>query len=171
VGRALLIWRLVIGDIRRRRFQSLLLVVMVAATSATLTLGLALARVSRDPFARTREATRGPDVMAEVSFAPGSRHPSPKQFAPLLHARGVRATAGPYPVALVRLTARRVDVPVQAEGRDVAPAVVDRPLVIAGGWVHAGGVVIERGLADTLGLKVGDRSVSQAVRSLSLGSR
>jgi putative ABC transport system permease protein len=156
MGRLLLIWRLVIRDIRRRPVQSLLLVAMIATATTTLTLGLALHRVSKDPFARTRSATRGPDLVAEVGFAAGSRNPSPRQFAPLLHAAGVRATAGPYPVASVRLTAPRIDVAVQAEGRDAAPAQLDRPLVSAGSWVRAGGVVLEQGLADTLGLRVGD---------------
>jgi hypothetical protein len=40
VGRVLLVWRLVIGDVRCRRVQSLLLVVMIVTTTATLALGL-----------------------------------------------------------------------------------------------------------------------------------
>jgi putative ABC transport system permease protein len=156
VGRLLLISRLVIGDIKRRRVQSALLLVMIVTTTTTLTLGLALHRVSKDPFARTRVATRGPDVVAEVGYAPGSSRPSPQQFAPLLHARGVAGTAGPYPIALVRLTGTRINVPVQVEGRDLAPTAIDRPLVIAGHWLRAGGAVIERGLADALGLHTGD---------------
>jgi putative ABC transport system permease protein len=156
MGRLLFIYRLVVGDIKRRRVQSALLVVMIVTTTTTLTLGLALHRVSPSQFARTRAATRGPDVVAEVGFAPGSTHPSPKQFAPLLHAPGIAGTAGPYPVAFVGLTTSRSSIPVEAEGRDIAPAAIDRPLVTAGHWVRPGGAVIERGLADSLGLHVGD---------------
>jgi ABC-type lipoprotein release transport system permease subunit len=155
MGRLLLISRLVIGDIKRRRVQSALLLVMIVTTTTTLTLGLALSHVGHDQFARTRAVTRGPDVVAEVGFAPGSSRPRAAQLAPLLHGPGIAGTAGPYPVALVRLTAARVNVPVQAEGRNVAPAAIDRPLVIAGHWVRPGGVVLEQGLADSLHLHVG----------------
>ncbi len=157
MGRLLLVVRLVLGDIKRRRVQSALLVVMILTATTTLALGLALDHAGQSQFARTRTATKGPDIVAEVGSAPGSGRPSAKQLAPLLHAPGVAATAGPYPVALVRLTAPHVDVPVQAEGRDSAPTAVDRPLVLAGRWVRPGGAVIEEGLADALHLHLGQR--------------
>src|SRR5258708_6987240 len=156
MGRALLVWRLVFGDIKRRRVQSLLLVVMVLTTTATLTLGLALRHTSQSPFERTRSATKGPDLVADNGPAPGSSRPSPSQFAPLLHAHGVAATAGPFPVAFTQLTARGINVPVDAEGRDAAPAAVDQPFVTAGHWISAGGAVMEQGLADSLRLHLGD---------------
>src|ERR1700677_2413171 len=102
MGRLLLIYRLVLGDIKRRRVQSALLVVMIVTTTTTLTLGLMLHHVSQNQFARTRAATRGPDVVAEVGPAPGSSRPAATQLTSLLHARGVAATAGPFPVAFVR---------------------------------------------------------------------
>ena len=156
MGRVLLITRLVAGDIRRRPVQSALLIVMVLTTTTALTLGLALRGESETPFALTRVKTDGPDVVAENGPAPGANRPTAKQFAPLLHAPGVAATGGPYPVAFVRLTTSRIDVPVQAEGRDVVPAAIDRPQVVAGHWVVPRGAVIERGLADAMGLDVGD---------------
>ena len=61
-----LIWRLVIADIKRRPVQAALLVIMIVTTTTTLTLGLALRQVTDSPFARTRATTRGPDVIAEV---------------------------------------------------------------------------------------------------------
>jgi ABC-type antimicrobial peptide transport system permease subunit len=155
-GRALLIWRLVIGDVKRRRVQSLLLVVMIVTTTTTLTLGLALHHTSQSPFVRTRAATKGPDLVASNGPAPGSSRPSPTQFAPLIHARAVAATAGPFPVAFTRLTAPGINVAVDVEGRDHAPAAVDRPLLTAGHWVSSEGAVIEQGLASSLGRHVGD---------------
>ena len=156
MGRVLLVSRLVIGDIKRRRVQSAMLLVMIATATTTLTLGLTLHHVSHSQFARTRAATRGPDVVAEVGYDPGSSRPSAKQLAPLLHGPGIAGTAGPYPVALVRLTSPRINVPVQAEGRDLAPAAIDRPLLVAGHWVAPGGAVLEQGLADSLHLHIGD---------------
>jgi putative ABC transport system permease protein len=156
VGRMLLISRLVIGDIRRRWVQSLLLVVMVLTTTTTLTLALTLHHDSQNPFARTKAATKGPDFVAENGPAPGSGRPSPAQFAPLLHVHGEAATAGPFPVAFTRLTAPGINVPIDAEGRDSGPSAVDQPLLTAGHWVSSGGAVIEQGLAEALGLHVGD---------------
>jgi putative ABC transport system permease protein len=156
MGRILLIWRLVSGDIKRRPVQSLLLVVMIVTTTMTLTLGLALRHASQSPFARTRAATKGPDYVAENGPAPGSGRPAPTQFAPFFHNRWVAATAGLFPLAFTRLTAPKINVPVDAEGRDIQEAAVDQPLLTAGHWVSSGGAVIEQGLAETLGLHVGD---------------
>ena len=38
MGRALLIWRLVVGDMKRRPVQSLLLIVMIVTTTTTVSL-------------------------------------------------------------------------------------------------------------------------------------
>jgi ABC-type lipoprotein release transport system permease subunit len=156
MGRLVLIWRLVRGDIVRRRVQSLLLIAMIAATTATLTLALALNGVTDSPFARTRTATKGPDV-AGLLYPPGFHGDlgTLKQFGALRHAPGVTASSGPYPVATLWLTAHGHRVRVHAEGRDRDQAAVDQPLLTAGHWVTPGGVVLERGFADALGVHVG----------------
>jgi putative ABC transport system permease protein len=117
---------------------------------------LALHGASQSPFARTRAATKGPDYVADIGPAPGSGRPSASQFAPFFHNRWVAATAGPFPVAFTRLTTPKINVPVDAEGRDTHATAVDQPLLTAGHWVSAGGAVIEQGLAEALGLHVGD---------------
>jgi putative ABC transport system permease protein len=155
-GRLLVVARLAIGDVKRRPAQAFLVFVMIATTSATLTIGLSLRHVTEDPFARTRAASAGPDAVIEVGGGQAGASPSATQVATLAHAPGVTAVAGPFPVAFVRLRAGGIDVPVQLEGRDEKPAaVIDRPLVTSGQWVRSGGAVIERGLADALGLRVG----------------
>jgi hypothetical protein len=73
-----------------------------------------------------------------------------------LHKVTVAATGGPYPIGFAQLTTRHIDVLAETEGRDVAPAAIDRPALTAGRWVSPGGAVIERGFADALGLHVGD---------------
>ncbi|HET6866420.1 MAG TPA: FtsX-like permease family protein [Solirubrobacteraceae bacterium] len=156
MGRALLIWRLVIGDIKRRPVQAALLAVMILTTTITLTLGLALRKVTDSPFSRTRAATNGPDLVAEANPPGGSLARADAQFASLRRARGVVSTSGPYPYAYVPLTAPGLDVPAQAEGRDARPAVIDQPAVTSGNWVRPGGVVLESGFAAALGLHPGD---------------
>ena len=159
MGRLLLIYRLVIGDIRRRPVESALLLVVIVTTATTLALGLALRQVAQSPFARTKAATRGPDVVVHGQPTPGSplqlNHAAKMQglstqsqaFARLGHAAGIAAIGGPFPLAFVRLTAPGIDVAVNAEGRTYAPSAVNQPLVTAGRWVRPGGVVLEQGLA------------------------
>ncbi len=156
MGRALLIWRLVVGDIKRRPLQAGLLLLVILTTTTTLTLGLALRQVTDSPFARTRAATRGPDIVAEITPPAGSLARAEAQFASLRHARGVVGTSGPYPVALVPLTAPGIEVLAEAEGRDTRPAPIDQPALASGRWVSLGGAVLESGFASALGLHPGD---------------
>ncbi len=67
MGKALLIARLALKDIRHRPAQSILLLLAIATGAATLALALALGGTTADPYERTRAATNGPDVVAEVS--------------------------------------------------------------------------------------------------------
>ena len=147
-GRALLISRLVRRDIRLHLAQALLFVIAIAVASATLTMALSLNGVTNHPYAATRAATKGPDVVGYVTAS---------QAKSLIHASGVAASSGPYPLAsdTIRFDGRNADALV--EGRGAAAAAIDRPLVTAGSWVRPGGVVIERTFADALGVSVGDR--------------
>ncbi len=153
-GRALLIGPLVVKDLRYRPVQAVLLLVVIAAAMATLTLGLLLHGVTSGPYAQTRAVTNGPDVTASsAGFPAGAR----SQFAALAEASGVTAHSGPYPVAWPVLEVRGTTADVMAEGRGEAPAAVDQPEVTEGTWVRPGGVVLERAFAAALGAAVGDQ--------------
>ena len=156
MGRVVLIWRLVIADIKRRPVQAALLVIMIVTTTTTLTLGLALRQVTDSPFARTRAATRGPDVIAEITPPPGKTIPTTARLAALGHARGVKSTSGPYPVVFPTLTAPGIALEAEAEGRDPGPASLDQPSLTKGSWIRSGGAVLEAGFAASLGLRPGD---------------
>ena len=149
MGTTLLVFRLAVRDVRRHAAQAALLVVAIAAATATLTMALALNGVTSRPYAATRAATRGPDVVAYMTSA--------AQAKDLVHATGVTSSSGPFPVvtATIRFDGRTADA--LAEGRGITPAAVDQPAPTAGGWVRPGGVVIERTFADALGVSVGDR--------------
>ena len=151
MGRVLLVARLAVGDLRRRRTEAALLVLAIMAATTTLTLGLVLRDAASDPYRRTREATNGPDVVASVS-----RPAELSGLQELATAPGVTDHGGPYPVTPADLQAsgRRSDV--QAVGRDAAPASVDQPELVQGGWVSDGGVVVEAAFASALGVRVGD---------------
>ena len=157
MGRFLLIGRLALRDLRHRPVQAMLLLLAITAATSTLTLGLALNGVTSSPYLRTAAATNGADVTASVlpSGTPGTRPADLAALTPLASAAGVTATSGPFPVAFATLRAHGHAVPVQAQGRDLAPSAVDQPLVTDGTWVRAGGVVVERTFAQALGVTVG----------------
>jgi putative ABC transport system permease protein len=148
-GRALLLRRLVLRDIRLHLAQAILLVVAIAAATATLTMALALNGVTRHPYAATRAATKGPDVIAYLTSA--------AEAGKLVGASWVTSHSGPYPVASASLDFDGKSASVLAEGRTAAPAAVDQPALTAGSWVRPGGIVLERTFADALGVATGDR--------------
>ena len=170
MGRLLLLCRLAARDLRRHPAEAALLLLAIMAAAATLTLGLVLRGVTDKPYQTTREATAGPDVVASV----GPELTTPAKvdgLRALTDAPGVIDQSGPYPVVGGELEADGVTgsrrtprgeviggtAGVWAEGRDQAAAGVDQPRVTDGSWVRDGGVVVEAGLADALGLGEGDR--------------
>lgn len=154
MGKVRLVLRLAARDLRHNPAEGALLLVAIAAAASTLTVGLALHGVASQPYAATRAATDGPDVVAAVQTnGPGG---PPSRLTALEHARGVAHYGGPYLLAFP--TTLEVDGhtdPVMAEGRSMTPAKIDRPKLVSGRWVRRGGVVVERSLADLLDLKVG----------------
>ncbi|MFC6080708.1 FtsX-like permease family protein [Sphaerisporangium aureirubrum] len=150
MGRILLVARLAVRDLRRRRVETALLLIAIMAATTTLTLGLVLRDAAADPYQSTREATRGPDVVAASQSAKLSG------LEELAGVPGVVAHSGPYPVAGAELQASGRTSDVQAVGRDAAPAAVDQPEVVQGRWIGSGGVVVEAAFANALKVRVGD---------------
>jgi len=148
MGKVLLVYRLALRDLRQHAAQAILLVIAIAAATATLTMALSMNGVTNQPFAATKAAAKGPDVVAYLT--------STSQASSLVHASGVASSSGPYPVASATIQFDGRTAGVFAEGRSQAPAAVDQPDVTAGSWVRPGGVVIERTFADALGAGVGD---------------
>jgi putative ABC transport system permease protein len=168
MGRIILICRLAARDLRRRPAQALLLLIVITAAMATLTLGLILHGVTSKPYGQTRAATAGPDVAASSVGFTASKQISASalgRFAALAHAPGVTAHSGPYPVAWPVLRAHGITADAMAEGRDKAPAAVDQPKVIEGTWVRGSGVVVERAFADALGVHIGGHLTLDGRRS------
>ncbi len=149
MGKYSLVCRLATRDLRRRPAEAALLMLAIVAGAATLSLGLCLHGVTSDPYAHTRAATAGPDVVVSDL--------SSTQVGSFVHASGVTGHSGPYPIALVVLQTRGITVVADAEGRGRAPAAIDQPEVTDGSWVRSNGVVLERAFAGALGVRVGDR--------------
>jgi putative ABC transport system permease protein len=159
MGKLLLVWRLAVKDLRHRPGEAVLLLLAIATAATALTLGMALHGATNSPYAATRAATNGPDVVVtEVPGGPGN--PGPVNAAVLTrldHASGVVAHSGPFPVTWALLRARGLTAGAEIEGRSSAPSAVDQPKLTSGSWVRPGGVVVEGGFARALGLGIGDR--------------
>jgi ABC-type lipoprotein release transport system permease subunit len=151
MGRVLLVGRLAVRDLRRRRVEAALLLLAILAATTTLTLALVLRDAAGDPYQHTRAATNGPDVVVSAG-----RSAELSGLRRLAGAAGVIDRSGPYPVTSAKLKAAGRTSDVQAMGRDAAPASVDQPKLIHGGWVGDGGVVVEAAFAGALGVGVGD---------------
>jgi len=173
MGKAILVGRLAGRDLRHRPAQAALLLLAITAATAVLTLGLALHGVTSHPYAQTKAATNGPDVVAQLVVAGPhgpdvtARHrPSTASAQPeavrtevrvLSRAPGVAAVSGPYPEAGAILRAHGLVAAVIVQGRPAAAARVDQPAVTSGGWVRPGRIVLERTFAEALGVGAGDR--------------
>ena len=157
MGRMLIIGRLAVRDIRYRPAQAILLLLVITAAIAVLSLGLVLRGVTNQPYQQTRAATRGPDVVADLFSGPDaiSQAQLASKVSALVHTAGVTGSTGPYLVAPAVLLANGHRAAVEAEGRDQAPAAIDQPVITAGTWVRPGGVVLERTFAEALGVTVG----------------
>ena len=166
MGRILLISRLAARDLRRRPAEAALLLLAIMAATTTLTLGLVLHGVTEKPYQSTREATAGPDVVASVPRPDGGEPADLAGLEALTDAPGVTGHSGPYPVTagatLRGTTANRRRS--RVDGRDTAPASVDQPKLTQGSWVRDGGVVVEAGFADALGVDAGDPITLQCRR-------
>jgi putative ABC transport system permease protein len=156
MGRLSLIARLVGRDLRHRPAAAAILLLAITAATTTLTFGLVLNGITSGPYERTRAATAAPDIVASVAPGQDANQPAdPADLTPLANAPGVTASSGPYPVLGMTLRANGYTVPAMAEGREQAPSVIDRPLLVAGTWARPGSVVLERSFAAALGVKVG----------------
>jgi ABC-type lipoprotein release transport system permease subunit len=156
MGRFLLVGRLAMRDLRRRPVEAALLLLAIMAATTTLTLGLFLREAGSDPFQSTREATAGPDVIA--STGPNDGTPADvASLEALTDAPGVIGHSGPYSMIGAELEASGGTAGVWAQGRDPAEASIDQPKLTEGSWVRDGGVVVEAGLADALGVGEGDQ--------------
>lgn len=146
--------RQALADLRSRRIQSaqLLLLIAVAAFTATLAVG-----VQRDGSARWD----GLFEASNASHVSWILRDTRVDVSPIVQMEGVAQAAGPYPVvrdlALAQDSIKTNLMLVAVEGE---PPRVERPLLVAGGWLAAGRddqVVIDATFARELRLRVGQQ--------------
>ncbi|MEU5884307.1 FtsX-like permease family protein [Spirillospora sp. NPDC047279] len=162
MGRILLVFRLVVADVRSHPAQAAMMLLAITTATATLSLGMSLRGATDALYLQTRAATAGPDV---VALTPDGDRATTSALTSLAQAPEVTAHSGPYREYHTTVTAHGLTSAAVVQGADAAPGPIDRPLVTSGTWVRPGGVVVERGFATALGVRVGDR-VTVAGRSL-----
>ncbi|PRX98953.1 ABC transporter permease [Allonocardiopsis opalescens] len=152
MGPVLLIGRLILRDLRRRPGEAAMLLLAVTIAAAALGLGLATGRAVEAGYLHTRAATAGPDLTAITTTE------DPSELAERIAAApGVAALADPVFAFSTFVQAKGQSMRSSVEGQESAPPAVDRPLVTSGTWVRPGEAVVERGFAEALGVRVGDR--------------
>jgi ABC-type lipoprotein release transport system permease subunit len=158
-----LVLRLAHRNLRRRPRQAVLLLVTLTIATFTLGTAMALQGIGDGPWNRVFRATNGP----HVTFIAFQTPDQPEDAARLADLRrrvvemaaspGVVAVGGPWTHLFGSLQVPRGTEDITAEVRDLEPSAVDQPVVTDGHWLSlGGGVVLEHGLAETLGLAAGD---------------
>ena len=150
------------SEVRRRRLQSALIVVMVALASGTITLGINLLLESHSPYDRAFEAQHGAHL--RVFYDAG--RVTHGQLASTPATIGASASAGPWPNVYVTVL-HRESPPGQSRyqldlvGRDSPQGPTERLRLASGRWVQAPGeVVVTRAFAAANHLGLGDHLVS-----------
>jgi putative ABC transport system permease protein len=150
------------SEVRRRRLQSAVIVVMVALASGTITLGINLLLESRSPYDRAFEAQDG----AHLKLFYDARRVASGQLASTPAAIGASSSAGPWPNVYVTVL-HRESPPGQSRhqldlvGRDSRQGATERLRLASGRWVQAPGeIVVTRAFAAANHLSLGDHLVS-----------
>jgi ABC-type lipoprotein release transport system permease subunit len=141
-----LLFRLAFAGIRSRLLASALTIAIAGAASATIVLALEVRSSGLDPWHRTFDAANGAHVLAYVSSQADARA--------LAELPGVTERGAPVPLATVTVGPRG--------GTDRAflaglsgPTAVNRPVLTAGSQLRQDGIVLERSLANAVGIEVG----------------
>jgi putative ABC transport system permease protein len=155
--------RLAARNLRRRPGQALLLLLTLTIATGVLGVAMSLYGSADQPWNRVWRATNGFHVSFNVYHPPDE--PGDRALVERLRRRATELTrapevvgvGGPWTHLYGRIQIAGGDEDLTAEIRDPGPSQVDQPLVTAGQWLGQGdGVVLESGLAATLGAAPGD---------------
>lgn len=128
----------IIADVRRRRMQTALVVLVTLLASCTATIALTLLVRSSAPFDEAFERVSGPHLIFHVDAA----KVSPEQLRATASVPVVVATGDPHPIALVPIQVGDKKSTVELVGRDDPGGRVDRLELVAGRWVQGPGEIV-----------------------------
>ncbi|HYJ67396.1 MAG TPA: FtsX-like permease family protein [Nocardioidaceae bacterium] len=141
-----LLFRLAFAGMRTRLVACVLTLAVAGGAVSTIVLTLEVGASGQDPWRQTFDAANGAHVLA---FAP-----SRSDARAVARIPGVTEHGEPTPVATATLRRDSDDDPVQLAGL-VSPTVVNQPIVTEGAEPGPTGIMLERSLADALGIDVG----------------
>jgi putative ABC transport system permease protein len=146
------------ADLRARRGQALVTVVVVAGVVAALVLATMLLEGAINPWQGLFARTHGADLVVYFSYGTDT--------GKLSKLPGVRAVDGPFQAAPATLEQGPVKSPVQLTAMGQIPPEMSTPLVVAGTWLRRSaphGVVVEASFAAAVHVRVGDEISVQSV--------
>jgi putative ABC transport system permease protein len=138
--------RLGFAGIRSRLLASALTIAIAAAAVATIVLALEVRSSGVDPWQRTFAEANGAHVLAFV--------PSQADAAAIGDRPGVTEHSAPVPLVWATVGPRGSTDQVQLAGL-TGRTTVNKPVLTAGSQLREGGIVLERSLANALGIEVG----------------
>ncbi len=141
-----LLFRLAFAGIRSRLLASALTIAIAGAASATIVLALEVRSSGLDPWHQTFEAANGAHVLAYAASEADARA--------LAAQPGVTERGAPVPHVIVTVGPAGSTDRVFLAGLS-GPTAVNRPVPTAGSPLREGGMVLERSLANALGIDVG----------------
>ena len=142
-----LMFKLAFAGIRSRLLASALTIAIAGAASATIVLALEVRSSGLDPWQQTFDAANGAHVLAFV--------PSQADARALAELPGVTERGAPVPLVTATVGPRGSTDRVFLAGLSGRTA-VNRPVLTAGSPLREDGIVLERSLAEALGIEVGD---------------
>jgi putative ABC transport system permease protein len=145
-----------LADIRRRRLQSAVVLVIVLLASLTGTIALTLTSQTRDPYQRAFDAQKGAHLQV---FYDGEVDPSLLTATPRLI--GAASSGGPYPGVTIAFTKGDQKYPqLEAIGRADPGGNVGVLNVVAGHWPTSDReVALTRSFSELRKISIGDRLV------------
>jgi putative ABC transport system permease protein len=141
-----LLFRLAFAGIRSRLLASALTIAIAGAASATIVLALEVRSSGLDPWQQTFDAANGAHVLASV--------PSQAEARAVAELPGVTERGAPVPLVTVTVGPRGSTDRVELAGLSGRTA-VNMPVLTAGSPLREDGIVLERSLANALGIEVG----------------
>lgn len=141
-----LLAKLAFAGIRTRLGASVLTVAVAAAASSTIVIALEVRSSGLDPWQRTFDAANGAHVLAYV--------PSEADAQQIARLPGVTQHGDPVPLTSTTFAYQSGTDRLELAGIDGRPT-VNRPVPTEGARLPGDGIVLERSVADVLGIDVG----------------
>jgi putative ABC transport system permease protein len=144
----------ILGDLRRRRLQAVVIFIIVTLTAGVGTLGIEILNGASSPFDSAFEQNAGAHVQALFH----NTVTNPDALAPTTHAPDVTASAGPWPSSILPFAYGTAKAYLRVVGRSDPGGPVDRLHLVAGHWAtQPGEIVLTRSFAEEAQLSPGDR--------------